>query len=205
MSASYSYARSTGALAGLFLIASSPAAFAQPASSIPPELLRLHNKNRDKHCVPRLRWSPELADSAQRWANRCLFVHDRARPRDQGENLARGTAPFSAKDAMEGWYDKEVRKYTSYDPPTGFTEATGHFTQVVWGSTTHVGCAIAVCRHWQWQWDRNRKHWVRVQARGNDWVCRYWPTGNITVTGPDVDPLIEFRRNVLPPRARCVR
>lgn len=32
----------------------------------------------------------------------------------------------------------------NYNYP-GFSEATGHFTQVVWKATTQLGCAVKVC------------------------------------------------------------
>lgn len=33
----------------------------------------------------------------------------------------------------------------NFGKPTGFTEETGHFTQLVWKSTTQVGCAAVNC------------------------------------------------------------
>jgi pathogenesis-related protein 1 len=38
----------------------------------------------------------------------------------------------------------------------------GHYTQVVWKTTTTVGCAIAVCE----------------DSREQVWVCQYQPPGN---------------------------
>ena len=58
-----------------------------------------------------------------------------------GENLAYGYRNVSA--AVIAWGD-EGELY-NFDKPTGFTEATGHFTQLVWKSTTQVGCAAVNC------------------------------------------------------------
>ena len=38
------------------------------------------------------------------------------------------------------WYDEETL-YT-YNPPTGFSMATGHFTQVVWVANERVGFGV---------------------------------------------------------------
>lgn len=92
-----------------------------------------------------------------------------------------------------------------FDKPTGFTEATGHFTQLVWKTTTQVGCAAINCgsKH-----DRNRirrgnedleetqddsersnaitgSHLVAREpdgsTRAQGWyvVCEYAPAGNV--------------------------
>jgi len=119
-----------------------------------------HNRVRAKHCAAPLAWSPKLAAVAQQWANSlrdqgCKFGHSGGQ---YGENLAAGTTgamPPSAVVAM--WYD-EVKGYSFKQP--GFSMQTGHFTQVVWRSTSQVGCAMAQCK-------------------GNDiWVCEYDSPGN---------------------------
>ena len=61
-------------------------------------LLDAHNAYRARHCVPPLTWSPEVAATAQVWANRCVFDHDYHS--DFGENLAWGTYQLSTPQAI---------------------------------------------------------------------------------------------------------
>ena len=57
-----------------------------------------------------------------------------------GENLAAGYA--NASNAVDAWADE--REAYDFNNP-GFSEATGHFTQVVWKATTTVGCGRVDC------------------------------------------------------------
>ncbi|RFU31347.1 hypothetical protein B7463_g4996, partial [Scytalidium lignicola] len=78
-----------------------------------------------------------------------------------GENLAAGYPNASA--SIDAW-GLEREKYNFNKP--GFSEATGHFTQLVWSNTTSVGCG-------------------RVNCSGKNgtpgWyvVCEYYPRGNV--------------------------
>jgi len=54
------------------------------------------------------------------------------------ENFAAGTGYFNVTDMINSWMDEAV----DYDPED---PQPSHFTQVVWKSTTYVGCAIVVC------------------------------------------------------------
>jgi hypothetical protein len=57
-----------------------------------------------------------------------------------GENLAAGYANASA--SVDAW-GLEREEYNWNKP--GFSEATGHFTQLVWSNTTSVGCGRTSC------------------------------------------------------------
>ena len=119
-----------------------------------------HNAVRAKHCAPALSWSDELAQAAQGWVDHlaqtsCELEHSDLQ---YGENLAMGaTGDFTGESAVQMWYDENQ----SSDYKTGgFSMDTGHFTQVVWASTQHVGCAVASCNGW------------------DIWACEYDPPGN---------------------------
>lgn len=154
----------------------SPAPQAKPAAPAPAEpaassgakpgsaaqqWVDAHNRYRAKHCAPPLAWSPKLAEVAQRWADTlkakgCAFGHSPGAK--YGENLAGGTSgALDPTSATTMWYD-EIQKYKF--PNGGFSMETGHFTQVVWTTTKHVGCGQVTCK-------------------GMDiYVCNYDPPGN---------------------------
>jgi glioma pathogenesis-related protein 2 len=140
----------SGFLLGISLVAFNTNAMAQTEAQT---LLDTHNAYRAKHCVPLLTWSPEVAATAQVWANRCVFDHDYHS--DFGENLAWGTQ-LSAHEAVQLWYE-EIGEYNYASP--GFGPA-GHFTQVIWRGSRQLGCGKAIC------------------GRDVYWVCRYSPAGN---------------------------
>jgi pathogenesis-related protein 1 len=134
---------------------------AKPPSSTAQRWIDAHNKVRASHCAPALTWSNELAKVAQKWADTlkakgCVFGHS---PQQKfGENLAAGTSgALDPESTVTMWYD-EIKLYTF--PNGGFSMQTGHFTQVVWTTTTQVGCGQVTCG-------------------GNDiYVCNYDPPGN---------------------------
>jgi hypothetical protein len=73
------------------------------------------------------------------------------------------------------WYNEEP--YYNYDRP-GFSEQSGHFTQVVWKNTNQIGCGVSYCD----------------SIEGNFYVCSYEPSGNVIYGG--FDEALFFRTNV---------
>ena len=65
--------------------------------------------------------------------------------------------------------------------PTGYTEETGHFTQLVWRDTTDVGCAAVDCGY-NADSDSDGEGGRPRRAKGWYVVCEYSPGGN-TIAG----------------------
>lgn len=132
-------------------------------------LLDAHNAERDRKHLPRLVWSEQLAQDAQRWATR--LAHDdrmyhsdsKSRP-GEGENLWSGTASYYSPEDMVGAFIAERRHFKAGVFPnvsmTGKWTDVGHYSQVIWPTTAQLGCALA-------------------HNKARDYlVCRYSPPGN---------------------------
>jgi len=116
--------------------------------------LDAHNEARLRYGANPLLWSKTLAQYAQQVVDTCVFAHSNGQ---YGENLAIGTS-LSCEEAVDLWVDEE----SEYPPGgvPGFSQATGHFSQVVWKNTLQVGCAFKRC------------------PNGNFVACAYNPPGN---------------------------
>lgn len=129
-----------------------------------------HNKARAEFGSEPMLWNPELAQEAVTWARylakKGYLKHS---TRDQrgatGENLWMGTRKYFTPAEMVRSFVSESRYFVEGRFPqvsrTGRTSDVGHYTQIVWPETTHVGCALA------------------TGARYDVLVCRYSPPGNI--------------------------
>jgi pathogenesis-related protein 1 len=141
-------------------------------------MVAAHNKWRAQVGVGALSYSPELAASAQAWANelkqtnQCRMRHSSPEGR-YGENLYWASALVwsdgrrelqkvpSAKP-VDSW-GSEKRDYNHAKNSCTPGKMCGHYTQMVWRTSTKVGCAMAVCGDSQEQ----------------VWVCQYQPAGNV--------------------------
>ena len=108
-----------------------------------------HNAARAMVGVPALSWSANLADYALNYANsqrnQCLPLTHSNGP--FGENLFWGSAKdpeWTALDAVTDWTD-EVAFYNYAENSCTPGQMCGHYTQVVWNTTTDVGCAHVKC------------------------------------------------------------
>jgi hypothetical protein len=162
-------------LAGAAASSSPALAAPRPFSTIrfattPERLLAAHNVERAMARVPPMRWSSGLAAQATayaRWlAATGMFQHsDRGSRGGTGENLWMGMSGAFSIEQMVGGWTSERRMFVPgtfpYVSRTRSWHDVGHYTQMIWPTTTTVGCGIA-------------------SARGNDvLVCRYGPAGNV--------------------------
>ncbi|MEY3220594.1 MAG: hypothetical protein RIT27_1951 [Pseudomonadota bacterium] len=137
------------------------------------EMVSAHNNWREKVGSPSLVWSSKLADVAQTWADHlktqnCKMQHS---TNNYGENLY-WASPLSYSDgrkvaqnisptkAVDSW-GNEVKDYTYDSNSCTMGKMCGHYTQVVWKTTTEVGCGMAICGDFS-----------------QVWVCNYNPAGN---------------------------
>ena len=144
----------------------------------PAAFVTTHNNWRTEVGVnEKLSYSPELAASAQVWANQlkqgnqCKMRHSEAEGR-YGENLYWASAlqwsngrnelqKVTPQQVVDSWgSEKADYSYANNSCKPG--KMCGHYTQVVWRTTQKVGCAVAVCEDTQQQ----------------VWVCQYQPAGN---------------------------
>jgi hypothetical protein len=132
-------------------------------------ILAAHNRERAAVGHPPLEWDPELAASAASYGPVLASLHHlvhspRASRPGQRENLAMAFHGTLAADQMVGLWAAEKRLLRPGIFPavsqTGNWEDVAHYTQMVWPTTTRVGCAV-----FQADWDYL--------------ICRYSPPGNL--------------------------
>ncbi|AFZ26025.1 Cysteine-rich secretory protein family [Cylindrospermum stagnale PCC 7417] len=140
--------------------------------------LSKHNGYRVTHSSPNMTISDSVNNTAQAWAEylatNAVLQHSTASQRNNaGENLyvsyttASSIAASTLADtAVKKWYD-EVSAYNYANP--GFSSQTGHFTQVVWKSSTQLGCGAA----------QGTKTINGTTYKAFYVVCQYAPAGNM--------------------------
>lgn len=125
-------------------------------------LIERHNFWRADVGVGEINYSNELAEVALTWAKElkkqgCVFKHSSVK---YGENLFKGTSGFyTVADAIDAW-GEEKKDYNYEKNKCKRGEMCGHYTQIVWQSTSLVGCAKIECDGYI------------------TWVCNYDPPGN---------------------------
>jgi hypothetical protein len=134
-------------------------------------LLAAHNAERARVGAPLLEWDPTLAAHAAAYgpvlARLGTLIHSprEGRPGER-ENLARGWHGTMSPEQLVGMWTDEKKllepgsNVFPANSTTGHWEDIAHYTQMVWPTTTRVGCAI-----YSVDWDYL--------------ICRYSPPGNI--------------------------
>lgn len=159
-------------LAACLLLVAVPVSY---ADDLADQVLSVHNRERAEVDVAPLSWNADLARDAQRWADHLaatgLLEHagNDENP-NSGENLAMGSSGgYTSGQLAEMWAgEKTLFRHGRFpDVSTdGNWANVGHYTQMVWGNTTEVGCASAGGKGWDFL------------------VCRYNPPGNYSGQTP---------------------
>lgn len=145
------------------------AASAVDANDMAARVLAVHNRERAAVGAPPLAWDPMLAAAAASYGpalaalGRLAHSPRESRP-GQRENLAMGTASHFGPEALaELWVEEKAHFRPGIFPDvsqTGAWQDVAHYTQMIWKSTTNVGCAM------------------HAAAGRNYLICRYTPPGN---------------------------
>jgi hypothetical protein len=127
------------------------------ATDEPAELegtLAAHNQVRESHGQAPLVWDNDLAQIAADWVAQCVDVVDPAGlvdhndgrsdtyPEYVGENIYASSGQASGPNAVASWASEEAEYDYEANTCSG---VCGHYTQVVWSTTTKVGCALGTC------------------------------------------------------------
>jgi len=134
------------------------------------EMVKRHNKYRKDVGVKSLKWSNEAATYAQKWANHlassgCELEH--SINRKFGENIFWTSAhTVSSTYVVDSWGSEKSDWKGGKITYRNYQDA-GHYTQMIWHSTTKVGCGKATC------------------SDGSTMVvCSYDPPGNVVGQNP---------------------
>lgn len=134
-------------------------------------IMAAHNDERRRWNAPPLSWDEGLAADARSHARllaqkgHLQHASMAGRSDPQGENLWMGTRDAFGYDQMMAGFLEERNHYRNRPIPdiskTGNWLDTGHYSQIIWRTTTSVGCALASNKDFDFL------------------VCRYSPAGNI--------------------------
>ncbi|PWY77420.1 PR-1-like protein [Aspergillus heteromorphus CBS 117.55] len=110
-----------------------------------------HNIHRSNHSASSVEWSADLETSAYALAAKCVYEHDTSIDGGgYGQNIGYGVEASAIGEMITNlMYNDEMGYYTDLygeaDPSMTYFDNWGHFSQIVWKATTHVGCATVTC------------------------------------------------------------
>lgn len=123
-----------------------------------------HNQWRKEVGAPPLKWNQDLSKSAEKWALKLSKKqgHLEHSHGDYGENIYWTSALVCpAAEATDAWGSEQSFYHDQKINGTNY-QKFGHYTQMIWSTTTEVGCAV-----------------VSNGDKGTYAVCQYLPAGNI--------------------------
>ncbi|KAK3570460.1 hypothetical protein QTP86_019461, partial [Hemibagrus guttatus] len=121
-------------------------------------------------------WSDSLAALSQIKAESCSenITGSEADTEHVGWNVHRSThGVASYSDIINSWF-QEGHHYVYQNGRCKINRTCKHYTQLVWATSSQVGCALHLCRVGVKNWDM--------------FVCAYFPGGNWEVNGQEVIP-----------------
>lgn len=159
----------------------SAVATAQPTSAPQGDLsayaapiVKQHNMHRSNHSAPDIQWDDDLASIAAQIAASCVYAHDTSTGGGgYGQNIGAGSTGDEVDQMItNAMYNDEIGYYPGYggEPDMSNFENWGHFSQIVWKSTTQLGCATQYCP--------NGLANVGSGVSPYFTVCNYKPAGN---------------------------
>ena len=116
-----------------------------------------------------LTWSTSLAATAQALANQCVYAHSGTA--GLGENIAAAAPQSDRSTASAQDWASEFAFYNHAANSCTAGQQCGHYTQMVWSTTTQVGCGMAQCSVNSPFAGPNFQQWTLV-------FCNYSPAGN---------------------------
>lgn len=119
------------------------------------DFLSHHNMARAEYKIPPLEWDASIASYAQDWAEylakkkKCKLLHREElekNPENYGENLywISSGEHFEPVRASLNWYE-EKSTFENNNHRFNHRQDMGHYTQMIWKNTTHVGAGYAQC------------------------------------------------------------
>nr|XP_005491353.1 peptidase inhibitor R3HDML [Zonotrichia albicollis] len=124
-------------------------------------------------------WDERLARAAEAWAARCLWDHGPPElMKYVGQNLSIQSGRYrSVLDMVKSWHQEkqhysfpQPRECNPRCPSTCSGSVCSHYTQMVWATSSRLGCALGTCaivRVWGSTW----RHAILL-------VCNYAIKGN---------------------------
>jgi pathogenesis-related protein 1 len=126
-----------------------------------------------------LTWDPIAAEVAQTWASACTWGHNPNASSEYqslggtsglGEDVAAGAPTESVAGAVASWVN-EGQYYDHATNSCASGQVCGHYTQIVWATTTGAGCAKVSCTV-------NSPFGTFANGQWDMLVCDFSPPGN---------------------------
>jgi pathogenesis-related protein 1 len=132
-----------------------------------------------------LHWDPIAAQVALTYASQCNYAHNPDAGAEYvalggtgglGENIAAGAPSQTVASAVSSWLAEQVN-YDHASNQCAAGKVCGHYTQIVWSTTTGVGCAATSCT-------TNSPFGTFANGLWDFEVCDFSPPGNVNGEPP---------------------